>query len=71
MSVGEVKKLFRKHGTSLFFENIRDFLGVEDNNGVNSEIMDTLSEEPEMMLNRNNGLTLKAKKVEEKNNKNL
>jgi hypothetical protein len=71
VSVGEVKKLFRKHGTSLFFENIRDFLGVEDNNGVNSEIMDTLSEEPEMMLNRNNGLTLKAKKVEEKNNKNL
>ena len=55
------------HNTcSLFFENIREFLGEkEDRKGeaVNKDIMRTLIDEPDRMLSRNNGITFKADKV--------
>ena len=66
----ELKELHRKFGDALFFENVRDFLGVQT--GVekmgrttpNLEIIKTIKNEPEKMLSRNNGLVLGAEKVE-------
>ncbi len=58
--------LYELHGDSLFFENIRDFLGttsgkvVTTRSTVNQEIINTISSEPEKMLARNNGLTFRA-----------
>nr|WP_290224574.1 AIPR family protein [Trichocoleus desertorum] len=67
----ELKELHRKFGDALFFENVRDFLGVQT--GVekmgrttpNLEIIKTIKNEPEKMLSRNNGLVLGAEKVEQ------
>jgi hypothetical protein len=71
VSAEKVKDMYQEHGPSLFFENIRDFLGIDNKSkdretGVNYEIMQTLRNNPEMMLSRNNGLTFKAEKVKEK-----
>ncbi|MBR4199226.1 MAG: AIPR family protein [Bacteroidales bacterium] len=54
-----VKLLSKDDGTirkSLFYENVRDYLGNQG--GVNSEIEKTLKEEPEMFLMCNNGITI-------------
>jgi hypothetical protein len=69
VSSKKIRSIYSKHGSSIFFENIRDFVGIdgdpkEGEEGVNYEIMKTLSEEPEMMLSRNNGITFKAESVE-------
>jgi hypothetical protein len=63
--------LYRKHGSSLFFENIREFLGIpskgkSDDYAVNAEIIDTLTNAPGEMLSRNNGITVKAEALLEK-----
>jgi hypothetical protein len=59
---------FAEHGPSLFFDNIRDFLGFiedrKDRQNVNGEILSTLSNDPGKMLERNNGIVLRAKHVE-------
>ena len=63
--------LYRQHGDSLFFENIRDFLGIyggrvsdADGPGVNQEIIETVKTEPERMAERNNGVTFRVTKVD-------
>ena len=62
--------LYKTHGDSLFFENIRDFLGVtsgkkvEDRETVNQEIIKTITDAPQKMLERNNGLTFRAAQVQ-------
>lgn len=66
----ELKELHRKFGDALFFENVRDFLGVQT--GVekmgrttpNLEIIKTIKNEPYKMLSRNNGLVLGAENVQ-------
>ena len=61
--------LFTRHGDALFFENIRDFLGassgrvVKTRSTVNQEIINTISHEPDRLLFRNNGITLRAHKA--------
>ena len=61
--------LYAQHGDSLFFENIRDFLGttsgkvVTTRSTVNQEIIRTVSTEPDKMLARNNGITFRATDV--------
>jgi hypothetical protein len=61
--------LYEEHGDALFFENIRDFLGttsgkvVTTRSTVNDEIIKTISNEPEKMLARNNGITFRATSV--------
>ena len=60
--------LYFEHGSSLFFENIREFLGTANNSStskdnVNSQIMETLVSNPDKMLGRNNGITFKADAV--------
>lgn len=65
----ELKKCYDEHGESIFFENIREFLGPksgkkqEDREGVNRAIEKTITDEPESMLAKNNGVTFRAEKV--------
>ncbi|MFI7463266.1 AIPR family protein [Nonomuraea sp. NPDC049646] len=62
----ELIKLYDEHGDGLFFENIRSFLGLErnqDRESVNRKILKTVEELPEKMLERNNGITIRAKSV--------
>jgi hypothetical protein len=72
-----LRSLYARCGSSLFFENIRDFLGVSGNGGakgpdteaatldtVNEAITDTLRRDPKRMLGRNNGITFQAESVE-------
>jgi hypothetical protein len=70
MSCNELKKLYKKFGDTLFFENVRDFLGVPKTTigrtgrtTPNNEIMKTLLSEPEKLLSRNNGLVFGADKI--------
>ena len=65
----ELKKCYDEHGESIFFENIREFLGPksgkkqEDREGVNRAIEKTISDESETMLAKNNGVAFRAEKV--------
>ena len=67
----DLVQLWRDTGSSLFFENIRDFLGatsgrkVEDRVSVNTRIVNTVNDEPGRMLERNNGITFRASALEE------
>lgn len=71
ISANTLKELYEEYGSSLFFENIRDFLGIAEvgpndrEAGVNNEIVNTLNEEPDRMLERNNGVTFKAEAVQQ------
>jgi hypothetical protein len=71
----QLKQCYDDHLESIFFENIREFLGPksgrknEDREGVNRAIEKTLQEEPEKMLAKNNGVTFRAEKVEKADNK--
>lgn len=68
----EIVKLHEQYGDALFFENIRSFLGVtsgkkevEDRETVNAEILRTIRDNPDRMLERNNGLTFRAESIRE------
>jgi len=64
-----LRRLHERFGSSLFFENIREFLGGtgserRDGRGsVNEAISMTLREAPQKMLGRNNGITFRADAV--------
>jgi len=66
----ELRSLYKSFGDALFFENVRDFLGVPragerlGRTTPNNEIVKTLTNEPEKMLSRNNGLVFGAARVE-------
>jgi AIPR protein len=69
ISAKVLRDLYAENKDSLFFENIREFLGVgngDDSNrgSVNESIAATLRECPEKMLGRNNGITFRADSVE-------
>ena len=65
----DLVSLYQMHGDSIFFENIRDFLGVtsgkkvEDRDTVNQEIIRTIDDAPRKMLERNNGITFRAAQI--------
>ena len=69
ISNSELRKLYQKFGDALFFENVRDFLGVQNSSGgrgrttPNLEIIKTIQNAPDKMLSRNNGLVLGAKSI--------
>lgn len=73
----ELANLYRNFGDALFFENIRDFLGVTSGrvvttrSTVNQEIISTINDEPQRMLSRNNGITFRAIEAEVFNGKKL
>ncbi|CAO3420746.1 AIPR family protein [Azospirillum doebereinerae] len=66
----DIAALYQEHGDALFFENIREFLGldkhkkVKDREYVNHEIVATLTDMPTRMLAKNNGITIRASSVE-------
>ena len=63
--------LYQAQGDALFFENIRDFLGLtsgkknEDRVTVNAQISNTIQQQPKKMLERNNGITFRAEAIDE------
>jgi hypothetical protein len=65
----DLVELYHQHGDGLFFENIRDYLGptsglvAPDQLTVNEEISGTISKSPDRFLERNNGVTMKARLV--------
>jgi hypothetical protein len=71
ISSEEITKCYTEFGDALFIENVRDFLGEasgkrtvdKERENVNKAITDTAKNEPEKMLARNNGITIRAKKV--------
>lgn len=68
VSAGVLRELYETNGSSLFFENVREFLGVSGRSdargSVNEAITDTLKNSPSKMLGRNNGITFRADSVE-------
>ncbi len=68
VSAEALRELFETNGSSLFFENIREFLGVnvraEARGSVNEAITETLQQSPSKMLGRNNGITFRADAVD-------
>lgn len=79
LSCNELNKLYDIFGDSLFFENIREYLGPTSSKvktsgkriSVNEAIAQTLDEEPSQFLARNNGITFRAGKVEPLDNHTL
>jgi hypothetical protein len=70
VTAATLRSLYEKYGSSLFFENIRDFLGIsgmgdEKDSDVNHAIAETLRYSPEKMLARNNGITFRADQVDQ------
>ncbi|KAA5839670.1 ISNCY family transposase [Pseudomonas chlororaphis] len=67
----ELRRIYQSTGDSIFFENIREWLGFQGNKvksggrreTVNEAIAATLEESPEKMLERNNGIALRASKI--------
>jgi hypothetical protein len=63
----EIQKLYRLFGDALFFENIRDFLGYSEKRSgrttPNQEIVKTIRDSPDKMLQRNNGIVIRAENV--------
>ncbi len=69
LKASDLVKLFDLYGDGLFYENVRDWLGpmsgkkAPDQLTVNQEIAQTISRTPERFLERNNGITFKARQV--------
>lgn len=71
----EVKRLYDEFGNALFLENIREYLGPTSGRvktgreriTVNEAIANTLTQEPDQFLARNNGITLRAGSVSVQN----
>jgi len=63
----ELQRLYSEFGDALFFENIRDFLGLPKERAgrstPNQEIIKTIRDTPDKMLQRNNGIVVKAEAV--------
>ncbi len=70
ISASDLIKIYNKSGKGIFFENVRDFLGLDARNSaldINNEIFNTALKEPEKMLERNNGITFKADSLDYEN----
>lgn len=69
----EIIRIYKQFGDALFWENIREYLGEDSGKTaselrgaetVNRAILYTLQNEPSKFLSRNNGITIRAKKIE-------
>lgn len=62
MSAQDLVRIYRNSGDGIFFENVRDFIGLGKNDAreINNEIYKTAKKKPERMLALNNGITFKA-----------
>jgi hypothetical protein len=69
MRATDLVGLYRQYGDGLFYENVRDWLGptsgkkAPDQLTVNQEISLTIEKAPVKLLERNNGITFKARRV--------
>lgn len=66
VSGADLAQLVREHGPGVFFENVRDFLGLAKNTDrttVNRAIQGTARDDPSKMLARNNGIVFRASSV--------
>ncbi len=71
ISAAELKRCYDQFGDALFLENIRSFLGAtsgkkkvnDKRENVNEAILATAQQDPDQMLARNNGITLRARTV--------
>lgn len=68
ISSTELRQLYSAFGEALFFENVRDFQQVTTERSgrttPNQEIVKTVKEAPDKLLERNNGIVFKAETVE-------
>jgi hypothetical protein len=72
IGAGEVMRLYDEFGDALFLENIREYLGPTSGKvksgreriTVNEAIANTLAQAPDQFLARNNGITLRARSVD-------
>lgn len=62
IAASELRRIYDLARDSIFFENIRDFIGVTD---VNQEIARTIQETPERFLEMNNGIVFSTSHVSE------
>ncbi len=70
VSATEIEACYRKFGDALFLDNIREFLGptsgkvkTDNREYVNKAIVETIENEPDKLLARNNGITFRAEVV--------
>lgn len=68
VSGAEIRSMYSRFGRSIFFDNIRDYLGNAYQEGketdtVNDNIIKTVRSEPDKMLSRNNGIVIRATSV--------
>lgn len=74
VSATEIKSWYEKYNEGLFFENVRKFLDFSTNekeSNVNDEILKTIKEEPQTMLEKNNGINFRADKIDVINEKSI
>ncbi|QQE63432.1 hypothetical protein GFS31_00970 [Leptolyngbya sp. BL0902] len=64
MNSKDLIEIYKTSGNGIFFENVRDFLGIgskkDSSFDINSEIYKTAHDDPSKMIERNNGITFKA-----------
>ncbi len=66
ISATDLIEIYNKSRNGIFFENVRDFLGMGSKDSsfdINSEIYKTARDEPVKMIERNNGITFKASSI--------
>jgi AIPR protein len=67
ISAEDLIEIYKKSRNGIFFENVRDFLGIGNKDSaldINNEIYKTAHDEPSKMIERNNGITFKASSIE-------
>lgn len=62
VSSSELQRLYRQAKEALFYENIRQFQGYQKGS-VNVAIRDTVTNQPDKLIQLNNGIVLRAKRV--------
>lgn len=70
VSATEIEACYKNFGDALFLDNIREFLGptsgkvkTDNREYVNKAIVETIENEPDKLLARNNGITFRAEVV--------
>lgn len=59
----ELYEIYQNFGDALFFENIREFLGINKKQKVNQDILQTMKAAPDNFLSLNNGITFRTTNI--------
>jgi AIPR protein len=71
ISTEDLISIYKKSRNGIFFENVRDFLGLGNSDStldINNDIYKTACTEPSKMIERNNGITFKASSIDYEEN---